>query len=85
MRTLVANAQASHGKAWVDLFVEHNSGTYNNQFMVVDMARFEPGQDLKPGRSNHIGHPSSRDSMMRRLKNAGDSPSRSALDRRAAA
>lgn len=33
-------------KAWVDLFARYNSGTYNNQWTVVDYKMFKPGQPI---------------------------------------
>ncbi|GLC34600.1 hypothetical protein PLESTB_001243800 [Pleodorina starrii] len=36
-RVQVANFGAREGSEWVDLFVRHNSGTYNNQWMVLDV------------------------------------------------
>ncbi|CAI5508225.1 unnamed protein product [Closterium sp. Naga37s-1] len=43
IRNVVANRVASSGRQWVDVFSRHNSGTYNNQWMVVDYKRFHPG------------------------------------------
>lgn len=48
MRVLVANALATNAQEWIDLFVTEQSGTYNNQWMLIDMKLFEPGQQLKP-------------------------------------
>lgn len=42
IRSIVANALARDGRAWCELFARHNSGTYNNQWMVLDLSRFEP-------------------------------------------
>ncbi|KAF8067359.1 Acsf3 [Scenedesmus sp. PABB004] len=49
MRVRAANLLAGSGSAWVDVFRRHNSGTYNNQYMVVDLKRFEPRQQLRDG------------------------------------
>ena len=46
VRTMVANRLAISGKQWVKLFAKRNSGTYNNQWMVLDYNRFTPGQDI---------------------------------------
>ena len=35
---------ADSGAAWTDIIAQHNSGTYNNQYVVVDLKRFKPGQ-----------------------------------------
>ncbi|GJP55433.1 hypothetical protein CLOM_g14382 [Closterium sp. NIES-68] len=43
IRNMVANRVASSGRQWVDVFSRHNSGTYNNQWMVVDYKVFQPG------------------------------------------
>jgi len=36
MRTVVANRFTANGKDWVNTFARYNSGTYNNQWMIVD-------------------------------------------------
>ncbi|RWS31200.1 putative phospholipase B-like 2 [Leptotrombidium deliense] len=40
IRTLIANRLATSGKQWTSIFSEYNSGTYNNQFMIVDYKQF---------------------------------------------
>jgi hypothetical protein len=40
VRTLTANRLSRTGREWTEIFSEYNSGTYNNQFMVVDYNRF---------------------------------------------
>lgn len=32
------------GKAWTEYISQHNSGTCNNQYVVVDLKRFQPGK-----------------------------------------
>jgi len=50
IRNVVANRVATDGKSWTDTYGQHNSGTYNNQWMIVDYNKFTPGADtLKPG------------------------------------
>jgi hypothetical protein len=41
-RTLVANRMAHSGMEWSKIYSMHNSGTYNNQWIVVDMKNFKP-------------------------------------------
>lgn len=48
-RNIVANRLANYGIEWSKWFKKYNSGTYNNQFMVLDYKQFEPGQPLKSG------------------------------------
>ncbi|XP_050733452.1 putative phospholipase B-like 2 [Eriocheir sinensis] len=48
IRTIVANRVAADGKSWSDFFSMHNSGTYNNQWMVVDYKLFKPGKAIRP-------------------------------------
>ncbi|OWF46224.1 putative phospholipase B-like 2 [Mizuhopecten yessoensis] len=44
IRSMVANRIARTGKEWVDAFAHFNSGTYNNEWMVVDYKQFVPGR-----------------------------------------
>ncbi|XP_022093226.1 putative phospholipase B-like 2 [Acanthaster planci] len=46
MRTVLANRLASSVTEWTDIFSKYNSGTYNNEWMVVDYKHFTPGQPL---------------------------------------
>jgi hypothetical protein len=45
----VANAMATTGGEWADAVGICNSGTYNNQYMVVDLKLFYPGHELRDG------------------------------------
>ncbi|KAG7490568.1 hypothetical protein JOB18_038353 [Solea senegalensis] len=48
LRNIVANRLAVTGKAWAEIFSKYNSGTYNNQWMIVDYNNFTPGKtDIK--------------------------------------
>lgn len=48
LRNIVANRLASNGKEWAEIFTKFNSGTYNNQWMIVDYKQFTPGKtDIK--------------------------------------
>jgi len=49
VRSLVANLLASDAQSWVSIFSKYNSGTYNNQWMILDMNKFEPTKPLVPG------------------------------------
>ena len=50
IRATVANRLATDGKSWTGVFSRFNSGTYNNQWMVVDNKLFRPHQQqLSPG------------------------------------
>jgi len=44
IRNMVANRLSASGKQWLDLFSRFNSGTYNNQWMIVDYNKFVPGE-----------------------------------------
>lgn len=44
MRVRAANALASSGEEWAKFLALNNGGTYNNQYLVIDAKRFEPGQ-----------------------------------------
>ena len=48
-RVRIANMMAASGSEWVRVFGTHNSGTYNNQYMVVDTNRFVPHVELQAG------------------------------------
>ncbi|XP_046681052.1 putative phospholipase B-like 2 [Homalodisca vitripennis] len=47
VRLTVANRLASGGRSWTKIFSQYNSGTFNNQWMIVDMKKFSPGS-VKP-------------------------------------
>jgi len=50
MRVLLANRLATDGADWARIFGLHHSGTYTNQWQVVDLALFRPGEPhLTPG------------------------------------
>ena len=49
IRAMVANQQATSGAEWMEAFARHNSGTYNNAWIVVDFAKFIPGKPLREG------------------------------------
>eukprot|EP01012_Entosiphon_sulcatum_P022086 TRINITY_DN27001_c0_g1_i1.p1 TRINITY_DN27001_c0_g1~~TRINITY_DN27001_c0_g1_i1.p1 ORF type:complete len:375 (-),score=39.18 TRINITY_DN27001_c0_g1_i1:38-1162(-) len=48
-RNMVANRLARSGADWVKIFPRFNSGTYNNEFMILDYNLFKPGEALAPG------------------------------------
>jgi hypothetical protein len=48
IRILVANRMAACGERWSEIFARHNSGTYNNQWMIVDNKLVESGMDSYP-------------------------------------
>lgn len=45
-RVVAANRLANDGKAWYKVFEKYNSGTYNNQYMVLNHKTFVPGEPL---------------------------------------
>lgn len=48
-RSMVANRLARTGPEWAHVFLYNNSGTYNNEFSVLDTNLFVPGQPLANG------------------------------------
>jgi len=49
IRIILANRMAGSGAEWVDIFGYLNSGTYNNQWQIVDYKLFTPGSNPPPG------------------------------------
>jgi len=45
VRVLVSNRLANTGSEWMKVMEKHNSGTYNNQWMVTDFKKFNPGSN----------------------------------------
>lgn len=45
----ISHNVAKSGEEWFEAFRTHASGTYANQYMVVDFSRFTPGQPLRDG------------------------------------
>lgn len=48
-RVLVANWLSSSGADWAHWVKRYNSGTYNNQYIIVDLNKFSPGSELQSG------------------------------------
>eukprot|EP01099_Mayorella_cantabrigiensis_P006201 TRINITY_DN5130_c0_g1_i1.p1 TRINITY_DN5130_c0_g1~~TRINITY_DN5130_c0_g1_i1.p1 ORF type:complete len:299 (-),score=70.55 TRINITY_DN5130_c0_g1_i1:129-1025(-) len=48
-RVRLANTLASTGKEWANLVAQYNSGTYNNQYMVIDYKKWVPKEPLQDG------------------------------------
>jgi len=48
-RVSLANKMARDGKQWTDIVAQYNSGTYNNQYMIINYNLFTPGKPLVPG------------------------------------
>ncbi|KNC83961.1 hypothetical protein SARC_03825 [Sphaeroforma arctica JP610] len=48
IRGTVANLLAEDPEEWSEIFGIHNSGTYDSQWMVLDLNQFTAGQDLPP-------------------------------------
>jgi len=46
-RVRIANTLASNGKDWSDYVSRYNSGTYNNQYMIIDHKLWKPNQPLQ--------------------------------------
>jgi hypothetical protein len=42
-RVLAANLLARDGQEWASLAALFNGGTYNNQYLIIDTAKFTPG------------------------------------------
>eukprot|EP00761_Pharyngomonas_kirbyi_P014901 gb/GECH01014932.1/.p1 GENE.gb/GECH01014932.1/~~gb/GECH01014932.1/.p1 ORF type:complete len:535 (+),score=143.38 gb/GECH01014932.1/:1-1605(+) len=47
-RAVVANRMASNGSDWTEYFQRYNSGTYNNQWMVLTYPLFDGTRPLRP-------------------------------------
>lgn len=43
VRVMVSNRLATGGASWQSLFSQYNSGTYNNEWLIVDYSQFRPG------------------------------------------
>ncbi|XP_058511746.1 phospholipase B-like 1 isoform X2 [Ochotona princeps] len=48
-RVRVANMMADNGNRWAEVFSKYNSGTYNNQYMVLDLKRVKLNYSLDKG------------------------------------
>jgi len=47
-RVRLANMMADSGEQWAFLVAQYNSGTYNNQYMIIDTKLFTPNEPLVP-------------------------------------
>ncbi|KAM5262755.1 phospholipase B-like 1 [Ctenodactylus gundi] len=48
-RVRVANMMADSGHRWAEIFSKYNSGTYNNQYMVLDLKKVKLKKGLEKG------------------------------------
>ena len=48
LRNVIANRLAVTGQDWTEIFSQYNSGTYNNQFGILDYKQFKKGQVSQP-------------------------------------
>eukprot|EP01100_Stratorugosa_tubuloviscum_P012939 TRINITY_DN628_c1_g6_i1.p1 TRINITY_DN628_c1_g6~~TRINITY_DN628_c1_g6_i1.p1 ORF type:complete len:562 (+),score=236.53 TRINITY_DN628_c1_g6_i1:48-1688(+) len=48
-RVRIANLLANNGKEWAEAVAQYNSGTYNNQYMILDNKQIELGKQLHNG------------------------------------
>ncbi|KAM9425887.1 phospholipase B-like 1 [Pholidichthys leucotaenia] len=48
-RVRLANSLARSGDEWAHIFTKYNSGTYNSQYMVVDLSRVSLGHSIRNG------------------------------------
>jgi hypothetical protein len=49
LRTQLANRLATNGADWASYFAPYNSGTYNNEFQIVDLKQFQQFQAPQTG------------------------------------
>jgi hypothetical protein len=49
LRNVLTNRLAVNGTHWTEIYSQYNSGTYNNQNMILDYNLFEPHRPLKNG------------------------------------
>lgn len=47
IRALTAMFCAKGGRDWIDIFMLHNSGTYNNDYYIIDIEKLAPGEQPK--------------------------------------
>ncbi len=52
VRNIVANRLANSGKEWTDIFGLYNSGTYNDQFMIIDYKMYKTSTKLSDLKEN---------------------------------
>uniref|UniRef100_A0ABK0LJF5 Phospholipase B-like n=1 Tax=Rattus norvegicus TaxID=10116 RepID=A0ABK0LJF5_RAT len=57
IRNIVANRLALDGATWADVFRRFNSGTYNNQWMIVDYKAFIPNGPSPGSRPPSVSSP----------------------------
>jgi len=48
-RVRLATMMAHDGKEWGEIFSKYNSGTYNNQYMILDLSRVHLGERIDDG------------------------------------
>lgn len=49
MRVVISNQLAKNGYNWAETFARHQSGTYTNQWMSMDLQHFQPGEAPSAG------------------------------------